>query len=150
MARDPRKLRPIELCRLLNSTPLGEVITEQQLRNHRTRAGGGIGDAKHVDLMRYVGWLAERRHGRKPKPDVGAAIVNAHEAAAGAAGIANERQLKSHGQKLTTKQEALIAALLSEPTHSAAAIKAGVSPATLYRWLQLPDFARRSAGRVES
>ena len=27
MATDPRKLRPSELCRLLNSTPLGEVIS---------------------------------------------------------------------------------------------------------------------------
>ena len=27
---DPRKLRPSELCRLLNSTPLGEVISERQ------------------------------------------------------------------------------------------------------------------------
>src|SRR5262249_28331073 len=42
-------------------------------------------------------------------------------------------------------QEALIAALLTEPTHGAAAAKAGVSEATLYRWLRLPEF--RSAYR---
>jgi AcrR family transcriptional regulator len=34
---------------------------------------------------------------------------------------------------------------LTEPTHAAAAAKAGVSAATLYRWLQRPDF--RSAYR---
>ena len=28
MAIDPRKLKPSEMCRLLNSTPLGEVISE--------------------------------------------------------------------------------------------------------------------------
>ena len=39
MAIDPRKLRPSDLCRLLNSTPLGEVISERQLYRHRTRAG---------------------------------------------------------------------------------------------------------------
>jgi hypothetical protein len=39
--------------------------------------------------------------------------------------------------KLTRKQEALIAALLTEPTHAAAAAKAGVSEATLHRWLHL-------------
>ena len=39
MATDPRKLRPSELCRLLNSTPLGEVISERQLHRHRSRAG---------------------------------------------------------------------------------------------------------------
>ena len=39
MAIDPRKLKPGELARLLNSTPLGEVISERQLHRHRTRAG---------------------------------------------------------------------------------------------------------------
>jgi hypothetical protein len=48
--------------------------------------------------------------------------------------------MKGHGQKLTRKQEALIAALLTEPTHSAAATEAGVSEATLHRWLRLPAF----------
>ncbi len=41
--------------------------------------------------------------------------------------------MKGHGQKLTRKQEALIAALLTEPTHAAAAARAGVSEATLHR-----------------
>lgn len=48
--------------------------------------------------------------------------------------------MTGHGQKLSHKQEALIAALLSESTHAAAATKAGVSEATLYRWLRLPAF----------
>jgi hypothetical protein len=57
--------------------------------------------------------------------------------------------MKGHGQKLTGKQEALIAALLTEPTHAAAATKAGVSEATLHRWLRLPEFqaAYRQARR---
>ena len=57
--------------------------------------------------------------------------------------------MTGHGQKLTRKQEALIAALLSEPTHAAAATKAGVSEATLHRWLHLPEFqaAYRQARR---
>jgi hypothetical protein len=50
--------------------------------------------------------------------------------------------MKGHGQKLTRKQEGLIAALLSEPTHAAAAAKAGVSEATLHRWLRLPEFSK--------
>jgi hypothetical protein len=45
-----------------------------------------------------------------------------------------------HGQKLTSKQEALIAALLTEPNHLAAARKAGVGKSTLQRWLHLPEF----------
>jgi hypothetical protein len=48
--------------------------------------------------------------------------------------------MKGHGQKLTRKQEALIAALLSEPTHAEAAAKCGVSEATVHRWLTLPAF----------
>lgn len=67
MATDPRNLRPIELCRLLNSTPLGEVINERQLYRHRTRAGLRIGDAKRLDLLRYIAWLIEIRHAPKPE-----------------------------------------------------------------------------------
>ncbi len=65
MAMGPRKLRLSELCRLLNSTPLGEVIGERQLHRHRTRAGLRIGDTRHVDLLRYVAWLVNIRHAPK-------------------------------------------------------------------------------------
>lgn len=55
-------MKPSELCRLLNSTPLGEVISERQLFRHRTRAGRRIGDDKTVDLLRYLAWLVHERH----------------------------------------------------------------------------------------
>ena len=42
--------------------------------------------------------------------------------------------------KLSRKQEKLIADLLTEPTHAAAAARAGVSEATLHRWLHTPWF----------
>src|SRR5262245_15378168 len=62
--------------------------------------------------------------------------------------------MNGHGQKLKRKQEALIAALLTEPTHADAATKAGISEATLNRWLKRPGFrtAYREARRrlVES
>jgi hypothetical protein len=153
---DPRRLRPGELCRLLNSTPLGEVINERQLRGHRLQAGLRIGDARHVDLLRYVAWLVQLHHMPKPEPaDVARPALELAEAAEGAAALASRReQVRGHGQKCTGKQEALIAALLTEPTYAAAAAKAGVSEATLYRWLHLPDFrtAYRQARRelVES
>ena len=70
MAIDPRKLRPADLCRLLNSTPLGEVIGERQLHRHRTRAGFRIGDSRHVDLFRYTAWLVTTRHEPKPEKEV--------------------------------------------------------------------------------
>ena len=68
MAIDPRRLRPSELCRLLNSTPLGEVINERQLHRHRSRAGNRVGDNKHVDLLAYVAWLARVRHQPRAEP----------------------------------------------------------------------------------
>ena len=67
---DVRQLRSSELCRLLNSTPLGEVIGERDLHRHRNRAGFSIGDRRHVDLFRYVAWLVEVRHTPKPPPEV--------------------------------------------------------------------------------
>lgn len=66
---DPRKLRPSELCRLLNSTPLGEVINERQLHRHRARAGLRIGDSRYIDLIRYVAWLIQLRHAPRPEQD---------------------------------------------------------------------------------
>jgi hypothetical protein len=139
---DPRKLRPGELCRLLNSTPLGEVIKPSQLQRHRTRAGLRIGDGRHVDLARYVAWLVGLGHTPKPAPEsLLPAATQLAEAAQGAAALGSRRkQMEGHGQKLTSRQEALIAALLTEPTCAAAAAKAGVGETTLYRWLQLPAF----------
>lgn len=69
MPIDPRKLRPVDLCRLLNSTPLGEVINERQLYRHRSRAGFRIGDGKHIDLPRYVAWLVHERHAPRPEAE---------------------------------------------------------------------------------
>ena len=142
MTIDPKKLRPGELCQLLNSTLLGEVINERQLRRHRTRAGLRVGDSAHVDLLRYVAWLAEVRHASKPQSDRPVPSVSQLALAAeGAAALASRhQQLKGHGQKFTRKHEAVIAALLTEPTHADAAAKAGVSESTLYRWLRMPAF----------
>lgn len=70
---DPRSLRPVELTRLLNSTPLGEVINERKLYRHRSRAGVRIGDEKSIDLFRYAAWLFDQRckelEEKHPSPD---------------------------------------------------------------------------------
>lgn len=86
MAIDPRKLRPADLCRLLNSTPLGEVISERQLYRHRMRAGYRIGDGRHVDLLRYVAWLVRERH--EPKPERVTGGYEAHREQARARNVA--------------------------------------------------------------
>ncbi len=65
MATDVRRLRSGELCRLLNSTPVGEALRERHLHRHRTRAGLRIcadGDPNRVSLLRYVAWLFDQRH----------------------------------------------------------------------------------------
>jgi len=56
---DPRRLKPADLVRALNSTPLGEVTSERQLYRHRMRAGYRIGDGRHIDLLRYAAWLVD-------------------------------------------------------------------------------------------
>lgn len=66
MAIDPRKLTPTQLARLLNSTPLGEVISERQIHRHRTRGGYRIGEGRYIDLLKYTAWLAQQRHYPKP------------------------------------------------------------------------------------
>lgn len=49
-------------------------------------------------------------------------------------------QTAGHGEKRSRKQEAAIAALLSEPSIAAAAHKAGIGERTLRTWLRQPGF----------
>jgi hypothetical protein len=53
VAIDPRRLRPSELCRLLNSTPMGEVIGERQL--HMSRTVSYQRGADSVDIAATLG-----------------------------------------------------------------------------------------------
>lgn len=55
-----------------------------------------------------------------------------------------------HGDKRSRRQEQAIAALMTEPTIDAAAVRAGISPNTLGRWLREPSFlaAYRDARRA--
>jgi hypothetical protein len=48
--------------------------------------------------------------------------------------------LNGHGEKLSRRQELLIAALLETDTLAQAAERARVSTATIRRWMQLPQF----------
>jgi len=65
---DPRNLGPSELARLLNSTPLGEVVSAQAIYRQQNRAGLRVGDGRRIDLIRYVAWLLALRHAPKPEP----------------------------------------------------------------------------------
>ena len=71
-----------------------------------------------------------------PRDPEGIALT---EAAVGAAGIACSME-RPDDAKFTAKQEAAIAALLTEPTYARAAAAAGITEGTLYRWLNQPVF----------
>ena len=66
---DPRNLRPSHLVRLLNSTPLGEVVQPHTVYRQRMRAGYRIGDGERIDLVRYVAWLVVQRHAARPEQE---------------------------------------------------------------------------------
>jgi hypothetical protein len=50
--------------------------------------------------------------------------------------------VKGHGEKLSRKMLAAVAALLTEATQEQAAAKAGISISTMKRWRALPQFQR--------
>ena len=90
MAIDPRNLRPADLARLLNSTPLGTVIDERKLYRHRMDAGFRIGDGKRVDFLRYVAWLVALKHTPKPVVDPAKEYQAYKEKAAARARVSSE------------------------------------------------------------
>lgn len=138
MAANPLRLRPSELCRLLNSTPLGEVVSEVHIRNHRSRAGMRIGDHRHVNLVSYAVWLIrEKNTPRKPAPIETQPDLT--DLADSVAALAASHELEP-SKKLSSRQYLAIAALLTESTHKAAAVKVGIHPTTLCRWQRLPAF----------
>jgi hypothetical protein len=51
-----------------------------------------------------------------------------------------EVPMNGHGSKLRRKLDQAVAALLSAKNHDEAAKSIGVAPATLQRWLKLPEF----------
>lgn len=59
------------------------------------------------------------------------------------------RRFRGHGEKWSRKKDQAIIALLTEPTITTAAEKAGITPRTLYKWLQTSEFkaAYREAKR---
>jgi hypothetical protein len=137
---NPRQLKLVDLLRLLNSTPLGEVIVEHQLKAHRNRAGLRIGDSRRIDLVRYVGWLVLERHQPKtPRPTAVQDETTLVASTSSAAALVALTSTKGR-PRLSPKQEGALAALLSCRTYAEAAERAGVSEATLYRWMNQRRF----------
>lgn len=65
---DTTTLKPGELIRAINGTPLGQVLTDKKLRRQREIGGAKFSDpaGKRLDLMRYVAWLANQRGKTRP------------------------------------------------------------------------------------
>ena len=66
MALDVKRLTPTETVRLINSTPLGTVLTSTRLNRQMNSAGMRIGDGRTLHLLKYVAWLAMEVE--RPKP----------------------------------------------------------------------------------
>ena len=58
MAIDPANLTQSELLQLVNSTPLGVVLTRPRLRRQMDAGALRFGDGSHIHLVRYARWLA--------------------------------------------------------------------------------------------
>ena len=63
-----RSLRICDTVRLLNSTPLGEVISERQLYRHRTRSCGQfMAGPRRIDFFKYIAWVRAQVERRRQK-----------------------------------------------------------------------------------
>ena len=71
-----RQLRPSQLVRLLNATPLGSVLNERQLFRQRSQAGYQIGTDRRIDLVKYAAWLISVRQKAKSQELNGIVEVN--------------------------------------------------------------------------
>jgi len=67
VAIDVNNLTQIQLLRLMNATPLGNVLSHNQLRWQMNTAAYRIGDGKHINLVRYISWLAKEYENPKPQ-----------------------------------------------------------------------------------
>jgi hypothetical protein len=65
---DLQQLTVPETARVLNSTPLGEVVAPRVVYRHLNRAGLKIGDGRTIHLVRYAAWLCRVRSEPKPEP----------------------------------------------------------------------------------
>ena len=67
----PTHMRIADVTRLLNSTPLGRVISERQIFRHRIRSMDRFRSGyRHINFPAYVAWLLEERFRVKQERDV--------------------------------------------------------------------------------
>lgn len=62
---NPSSLRPIEVARLLNSTPLGFVLEQSRIYRDFNRVGFRVAAAdnsRNINLLKYIAFLYDRKH----------------------------------------------------------------------------------------
>jgi hypothetical protein len=62
---NPNSMRPIEVARLLNSTPLGFVLEQSRIYRDFNRVGFRIAaadNARNINLLKYIAYLYDRKH----------------------------------------------------------------------------------------
>lgn len=65
---DVRQLSATEAAKLLNSTPMGTVVSAATIRRHAEQSGGRIGVGNKINLARYVAWLHQNKKIRDSHP----------------------------------------------------------------------------------
>ena len=65
MTINTKRMKPVEVVRLLNSTELGTVLSQAQVYRHFAEAGYRIAsteDSRCLSFYRYAAWLVDRRN----------------------------------------------------------------------------------------
>ena len=70
MPLDINQLTQSQLLQLVNHTPVGQILDRAKVRRQMDMAAYRIGDGQHINLVRYIAWLA--REWEKPRNGVGA------------------------------------------------------------------------------
>ena len=65
MTISTKKMKPVEMVRLLNSTELGTVLSTAKIYRHFSEAGYRIAsaeDSRALNFYRYAAWLVDKRN----------------------------------------------------------------------------------------
>lgn len=65
MAINPNSMRPVEVARLINSTPLGFILAQARIYRDFNRVGFRIAasdNSRNINLLKYIAWLCDEKH----------------------------------------------------------------------------------------
>jgi len=76
------KLSVPETARVLNSTPVGEVVNPRVVYRHLNRAGLKVGDGRTIHIVRYAAWLCDARRSALTGAEAGQTYEQKRDSAA--------------------------------------------------------------------